>query len=55
MNIFKNLLFQNQPAKFNQTWYKLSLGEGKSSCFFFSNEGPGSLQRRDNHKNVNMG
>jgi hypothetical protein len=29
---FKNLL-QNQSAKFNQTWYKLSLGEGNSSLF----------------------
>jgi hypothetical protein len=29
----KNLLLQNQQAKFDQTWYKLSLDEGKSSLF----------------------
>ena len=29
---FKNLL-QNQRAKFNQTWYKLSLGHGNSKFF----------------------
>ena len=29
----KNLLLQNQQVKFNQTWYKLSLGEGDSSLF----------------------
>jgi hypothetical protein len=52
MKIFKNLLLQNQQAKFNQTWYKLSLGKGNSS---FSNKGPGPLQRGDNHKNVKMG
>jgi hypothetical protein len=27
LKIFKNFL-QNEQAKFNQTWYKLSLGEG---------------------------
>jgi hypothetical protein len=26
-------LLQNQQAKFNQTWYKLSLGKGNSSLF----------------------
>jgi hypothetical protein len=31
--ILKNLLFQNQPAKINQTWYKLSFGEENSSLF----------------------
>jgi hypothetical protein len=30
---FKNLLLQNQKAKINQTWYKLSFGEGNSSLF----------------------
>jgi hypothetical protein len=29
--IFKNLLLQNQQAKFNQSYYKLSLGEENSS------------------------
>jgi hypothetical protein len=29
--IFKNLLLQNQLAKINQTWYKLSFGEENSS------------------------
>jgi hypothetical protein len=29
--IAKNLLLHNQQAKINQTWYKLSLGEGNSS------------------------
>jgi hypothetical protein len=33
LNIFKNLLLQNQQAKFNWTWYKLSLGEGNSNLF----------------------
>jgi hypothetical protein len=28
LKILKNLLLQDQQAKFNQTWYKLSLGEG---------------------------
>jgi hypothetical protein len=32
LKFFKNLL-QNQPAKFNQTWYKSSLGEGDSILF----------------------
>jgi hypothetical protein len=32
-NFFLNLLLQNQQAKFNQAWYKLSLGEGNSSLF----------------------
>jgi hypothetical protein len=44
--IKKNLL-QNQQAKFNQTWYKLSLGKGIQVC---SDKGPGPLQRRDNKK-----
>jgi hypothetical protein len=30
LTIFKNLLLQNQRANINQTWYKLSLGEGNS-------------------------
>jgi hypothetical protein len=33
LKIFKNLLLQNQQAKFNQTWYTLSFGEGNSSLF----------------------
>jgi hypothetical protein len=33
MKFLKNLLLQNQLAKFNQTWYKLSLGKGNSSLF----------------------
>jgi hypothetical protein len=48
----KNLLLQNQQAKINQTWYKLSFGEGNQ---FYSNKGPCPLQRGDNHKNVKMG
>jgi hypothetical protein len=32
-NFKKNLLLQNQQAKFNQTWYKLSLDEENSSLF----------------------
>jgi hypothetical protein len=32
MKILKNLL-QNQQANFNQTWYKLSLGEGDLVLF----------------------
>jgi hypothetical protein len=32
-NFKKNLLLQNQLTKFNQTWYKLSLGKGNSSLF----------------------
>jgi hypothetical protein len=28
-----NHLLQNQPAKINQTWYKLSFGEENSSLF----------------------
>jgi hypothetical protein len=31
LEFFKNL--QNQHAKFNQIWYTLSLGEGKSNLF----------------------
>jgi hypothetical protein len=27
LNFFKNLLLQNQEAKINKTWYKLSLGD----------------------------
>jgi hypothetical protein len=34
LKIFKDLLFQNQPAKTNQTWYKLSSGEGIQVLFF---------------------
>jgi hypothetical protein len=49
---FKNLLLQNQPAKFYQTWYKLSWVKGIQVC---SNKGPGPLHRGDNHKNVKMG
>ena len=30
---FKNLLLQNYWANFNQTWHKVSLGEGDSSLF----------------------
>ena len=30
---FKNRFLQNQQAKINQIWYKLSLGEGDSSLF----------------------
>jgi hypothetical protein len=52
LKIIKNLLLQHQMAKFNQTSYKLSLGEGNSS---FSNKGPGPLQRGDKNKNVKMG
>jgi hypothetical protein len=33
LKIFKNLLFQNQQANFNQTWYKSSLGIGDSKLF----------------------
>jgi hypothetical protein len=33
LTIFKNLLFQNQRAKFNNSWYKLSLGQEHSSLF----------------------
>jgi hypothetical protein len=33
LKMFKNLLLQNQQAKFNQTWYKLLLDEGNSSLF----------------------
>jgi hypothetical protein len=32
LKIFKNLL-QNQQAKFNQTWYKLSFGKEDSSLY----------------------
>jgi hypothetical protein len=32
LKIFKNLL-QNQLAKIDQTWHKLSLGKGNSSLF----------------------
>jgi hypothetical protein len=28
LKFLKHLLLQNQPAKINQTWYKLSSGEG---------------------------
>jgi hypothetical protein len=56
LTIFKNLLLQNQQAKFNQTWYKLSLGmcwvKGIQVC---SNKGPGRLQRGDNHNSVKIG
>jgi hypothetical protein len=52
LKIFKYLFLQNQQAKFNQTWYNLSFGHGKSSLF---NKGPGPLQRGDNHKNVKIG
>jgi hypothetical protein len=31
--LVKNLLLQNQQAKFNQIWYKLSLDEGSSTLF----------------------
>jgi hypothetical protein len=31
--IFKNLFLQNQQAKINQIWYKLSFGENNSSLF----------------------
>jgi glucuronate isomerase len=51
LKILKNLLLQNQQAKFNQTLYKLSLSERNSS----SNKGPGPFQGGDNHKNVKMG
>jgi hypothetical protein len=34
LKIFKNLL-QNQQAKINQTWYKLSFSEGNSKEFKF--------------------
>ena len=30
---FKNLLFQNLCAKFNQTWHKTSLDEGDLSFY----------------------
>jgi hypothetical protein len=50
--IKKNLL-QNLQAKFNRTWYKLSLGQGNSSLF--NSQGPGSLQRGDDSKNVKVG
>jgi hypothetical protein len=33
VKFLRNLLLQNQPAKINQTWYKLSLGEENSSLF----------------------
>ena len=52
LNIFENLLLQNQPANFNQTWYKLSFGHGNSKLFKLR---AGSLQRGDNHKNGQMG
>jgi hypothetical protein len=49
---FKNLL-QNQMAKFNQTWYKLSLGKRNSD---FQIKGQVLFKGdRDNHKNVKMG
>jgi hypothetical protein len=41
-----NKIIQNQQAKFNQTWYKSSLGKGNSKW-------PGLLQRGDNHKMQN--
>jgi hypothetical protein len=43
---------QNQLAKFNETWYKLSLGDGNSS-FLISLKGPGPLERGDNQKCYN--
>jgi hypothetical protein len=33
LNIFKNLLLQNQQASFNQTWYNSSLGNGDFKIF----------------------
>jgi hypothetical protein len=33
LKMFKTILLQNQLAKINQSWYKLSLGEGNSSLF----------------------
>jgi hypothetical protein len=39
---------QNQQAKFNQTWYKSSLGKEIQNC---TDEGPCPLQREDNYKN----
>jgi hypothetical protein len=39
MKKFKNLLLQNQLAKLNQTWYKLSLGKEKiKGQFLFKGE-----------------
>jgi hypothetical protein len=49
--MFYNLL-QNNWAKINQTWYKLSLGKGNS---MYSNKRPGLRQRGDNYKNIKMG
>jgi hypothetical protein len=46
--IFKKKISKNQPAKFNQTWYKQSFGYGNSIS---SSKGPGLVQRGDNHKN----
>ena len=42
MTTFKNLLLQNYWAYFNQTWHKVSLGEGNSG--FFQMKGPILLQ-----------
>jgi hypothetical protein len=50
---FLNLLLQTQQAKFNQTWSKLSLGEGNFSLF--KKKRPDPLQREDHYKNVKMG
>jgi hypothetical protein len=50
LNFLKNIL-QKHLAKFNQTWYKLSLGKENSIC---SSKGPDPFQRGDNHKNVKM-
>jgi hypothetical protein len=33
MGSFKNLILQNNWASFNQTWHKLSLGQGDSHLF----------------------
>jgi hypothetical protein len=51
--IFKNLLFQNQHASFNKTWYKSPFKvKGIQNC---TNQGAGPSQRGDNHKNAKIG
>jgi hypothetical protein len=46
--IEKNLLLQNQQAKFNQTWYKLCWGHGNYKLFKLRARSP---SKGDNYKN----
>jgi hypothetical protein len=48
----KNLLLQNQQAKINQTWNKLSFGEENSSLFKYRAR---SISKGGNHRNVRKG